>query len=555
MPNRLLVSWVARLERRGRVPSTIFVPENGGTGMAQSVCVVGGGASALGLVWSIAKAKQQGKFSDELEITILHSDPQLGGHSASVAVPYQGQNVMLDLGVQMIAPAMYPNLVSMLELPEFAGVELQPVPLKITCAFPPVGGATPYWGNFADDQSTPLWQQGAVDCSTFERLLSLDRYLPIAMSDFLSANSSEFRDLQLFENYFLDPYMSIMNGYGSALLDQLYVPEVAFLFDNSYASFTNWSSDFARFKDGSVAWINAMQAFAMGQLGSDLTIDCNVTATQVYPAGDQVEVTWSHNLSGVEEGALFDMVVITVDQATCGQLLDNSANQQSGLWSFFEQYVGQSVWNLQPGYCYLHQDESILAPGIVAAGEETLQFTAYWATQQSPYDLTYSFTTYIESNLVGIEDPAFNYYLTMYGFDPTQPSPVPVPIPSNPIQPTPMNWTHGMWMPMFSFHAKETFHQAQSVSPIRQPLDGQRRTNIFFAGNNLTMDSEEGALVSGLAIAEYVFGIPVADLITEVSHSALSRAMYLALFELMFPGIVDASSSTVPLLAAMQRRP
>ena len=113
--------------------------------------------------------------------------------------------------------------------------------------------------------------------------------------------------------------------------------------------------------------------------------------------------------------------------ATNGELLDGPNNP---LRDFYADYVGQDVWGLIPGYCYLHQDTSILAPGMPSPPEETLQFTAYWATQQDPFDLMKSWTTYSYKNLMGVADPDFDYYLTMYGFDPaTDPN---VPVPNNP---------------------------------------------------------------------------------------------------------------------------
>jgi hypothetical protein len=146
---------------------------------------------------------------------------------------------------------------------------------------------------------------------------------------------------------------------------------------------------------------------------------------------------------------VFDGVVLTTDMEVNGKLLGGDDNP---LKNFYAQYVGQDVWDLIPGFCYLHQDPDILAPDTPRPPEETLQFTAYWATQQKPFDLTKSWTTYSYKNLMGVADPDFEYYLTMYGFDPaTDPS---VPTPKKPVDPTPMNWVHGMWLPSFMWNQK-----------------------------------------------------------------------------------------------------
>src|SRR5215510_2469784 len=116
--------------------------------MADSLCIVGGGASGVALAWCLAKARQLGLPGKQFKITLLHDQPQLSGHSFSVPVTVNGVQHVIDLGVQMIAPSVYPNLNLMLQLPEFLSVHLSDVSLKISCAFPPQGANTPYWGNF-----------------------------------------------------------------------------------------------------------------------------------------------------------------------------------------------------------------------------------------------------------------------------------------------------------------------------------------------------------------------------------------------------------------------
>ena len=66
--------------------------------MAQRVCIVGGGATGVALLWLLAK-KQQQQPTSQYEITLVHDVlvtdqngqpqpgvPSLGGHSRSVAV-------------------------------------------------------------------------------------------------------------------------------------------------------------------------------------------------------------------------------------------------------------------------------------------------------------------------------------------------------------------------------------------------------------------------------------------------------------------------------------
>jgi hypothetical protein len=520
---------------------------NGGEAMAQDVCIVGGGASGVALMWCLAKAQQQNSSKYQYNITLLHDAPGvtsnegvkgLGGHSLTYEADVDGQSYFIDLGVQMIAPAMYPNLMAMLKLPQFARtITLDPVPLKISCAFPPQGGGSGpamFWGNYPDYQSTSLYKAGQADASLFQQMLAAQPGLPIALQPYLAAQQHLFNDFALFETYFLDPYLSIMNGYGAALLDEVYIPEIGLLFDRGYASFTNWSSDFMRFHDGAMAWVQAMANDAIASVPANtIQVVTGANVTAVTPGSPKATVTYT--IDGSSTGPVaFDAVVLTTDMATNGDLLLQSGNP---LKNFYAEYVGQDVWGLVPGYCYLHQDPSILAPGTI--GTETLQFTAYWSRGQQPFDLVQSWTTYIYKNLMGVGDPKFDYYLTMYGFDPQGTG---LPIPKNPIFPTPMNWTHGMWLPSFMWQQKALFRTAQSTSPHYRPLPGQQQTNVFFAGNNLTMDSEEGALVSAMALASYAFDVDALNLVLGgtgwFNRQAMVAALfYFGMFNLMFPGL------------------
>ena len=105
-----------------------------------------------------------------------------------------------------------------------------------------------------------------------------------------------------------------------------------------------------------------------------------------------------------------------------------------------------------------------------------------------------------------------------------------------------MNWVHGMWLPSFMWNQKVMMRNAQGVSPYSAPLPTQRDTHIYFAGNNLTMDSEEGALISAMALARYAFNVdPLAIVLGRTglldSQAIVARVFYLAMYNLMFPGL------------------
>jgi hypothetical protein len=98
---------------------------------------------------------------------------------------------------------------------------------------------------------------------------------------------------------------------------------------------------------------------------------------------------------------------------------------------------------------------------------------------------------------------------------------------------------------------KLKFHRAQSKSPYHAAHLDQAQTNIFFAGNNLVMDSEEGALASGLAIAKYAFGVDPIQLLTPpggVKTPTLEKAQieFDAMFAaIMFPSLLEEGLASI----------
>jgi len=214
-----------------------------------------------------------------------------------------------------------------------------------------------------------------------------------------------------------------------------------------------------------------------------------------------------------------------------------------------DNYYGTSVWKLNPGFCTLHQDASFLAD---TPREEVLQFNALpGRIDDGPdFELAKSYSTYIASNLNNIPDvdPDDDWYVTMFGFVPDEAD-----RPRNAVWSSP--WTHGMFLPTFYVEEKLRFHRAQSVSTHHKAHHHQADTGIFFAGNNLTMDAEEGALISGLAIAKYAFGIDPMPLITPPEGPTKTveeaGAMFDVFFDaVMFPGLLEEALGEMGGLAA-----
>ena len=132
--------------------------------MSENVCIIGGGIAGVGLWWCLSQPDQPGHQSN---VTLLHSETQLGGHAYTVPITYKGQQIPVDTGVQFYVPLLYRNIDAIVRRPEFSAVRVTPYDgLKVGCAFAPAAGAPQNWGNFpaygATGQSQPANSQFAM---------------------------------------------------------------------------------------------------------------------------------------------------------------------------------------------------------------------------------------------------------------------------------------------------------------------------------------------------------------------------------------------------------
>ncbi len=538
--------------------------------MTNKVCIVGGGASGVALLWALSQDPKQ-----SWDITLIHNQPALGGHSYSPAVQWKGKSFNVDIGVQFISPFLYPNVHDMLKKPEFSSrVALTNYDsLKIACSFPrgPQNNVL-NWGNFPNYQpggGNPNGSQFALfdadmmfDCQMFQDFLEVaiaPEFANMTLADFFKNPplGMVFRNSQRFQDYFLKPYLSIINGYGNALMDSTILADLWPLFayipleKTPQGSFTRPGTGWQRFTHGAQSWVQAMADVAQSLAPSKILLNTNVLSVWTDSATAKVTVSYKTDPTAVISSQVFDKVVLTTDMWTNSTLLNNPQNAY--FWnSLYEKYVGYPVsaqhptpvWDLMWGKCYIHTDSSVLSPDL-RLQQETLQFTAAYAPGNADgnYDLTKTFTTYMQKNL--LNDPAADgLYLTMYGYVPDA-SKDKIPAQSTWLT-EPIVWTHGKWTPAFMGGAKGNLHLAQGLGSIRYA--GQMNTNVYFAGNNATADSEEGALDAAMAVAEYAFGVayPLPSL------NPLAWVMYDMYHNVMFPK-QNASANIAHMLMSAPR--
>ena len=198
----------------------------------KKVCVIGGGATGVALLWTLAQDK---KARAEWDITLIHNQSKLGGHSLTYSVKHNGKTFDIDIGVQFIAPMLYPNVHEMLQRPEFISrVEVFDYnDLRIACAFPREDGKPMNWGNFPEYQQGENFQlfnqEMQAESAAFEKAVgrSIFGSMGESLSTFFKSPPGSFKKPERWVNYFLKPYLSIINGYGAALMPETLSPPMA----------------------------------------------------------------------------------------------------------------------------------------------------------------------------------------------------------------------------------------------------------------------------------------------------------------------------------------
>lgn len=481
-------------------------------------CIIGGGVAGVGLLWTLSQPDQPGQ---EWDVTLIHDGGELGGHALTVPVPSKDDpKVLVDTGVQFFISLLYPNIEALVN---HEGIKDRvPVArydqLKVACGFPRREGKPQNWGNFESyrggEQFGMYTEAMYEDAKRFQDFIDVSLILGYAgktLDEYFNGLSVPYLAQEDFVAYFVDPYLSIINGYGASLGNQVKFEDLFPLFANlpgrypGLGSFTEPGSGYRRFVNGASSLVQALADQAQQLKTSHVWLDSTVlgvTVPETLPG--PIEVSWGSGKAPVVTDS-FDKVIFTTDMGATRTFLDTSAN--SKIWEgLYSKYLSAEQWPLLPGKCYIHTDVEMLSPDL-REQEETLQFTAFYApTDKVPYyEMFKTYTTYIQKNLHPGNPDADGLYLTMYGYIPDESKGDKVPDPDKVIFSE--DWTHGMWLPTFMMDAKRGLHMAQGRGATFS-YPGQLDTNVYFAGNNTTADSLEHAFISGAVIANYAFGSP-----------------------------------------------
>lgn len=456
------------------------------------VAIIGGGASGCALAWALTRSRG----APDLAVRLLHDEPALGGHSHTVSVAVDGVAVGVDIGVQYVTPTAYPNVFSMLDLPELASrVRAEPVrPVHFAASFT----EDINWGAFPAYRQGPLFARMAapeVRAQAAELGADLARAwrTRVGGRSAFTMKLSEYLDLKPhlrdgdFVRFAFFPILSVFNGYTAwDLLDgtlaDLWPLFARFPFvDGPLVHFEQPGQGWYRFAGGATRWIDAMADLAR-ERGAVLSPGCPVRQVRPRAAGG-AEVVWEEE--GEERAEHFDDVVFTVDMQGVEELL---AHEEDPLWERLSAYVGTRHFSTLPGVCIIHTDPAVLSPHTVHLQHEDVQFTGSHAWRPDadnpyglPYDLHSTYATHIQGH--GIPDVPAGLYVTMYAEaqDPFWPDPAHILHRKE--------WRHGRWLSSYFAAAKARLHEVQGLG------------GLWFAGNPATFDAEEGALLSAIGMA------------------------------------------------------
>lgn len=311
------------------------------------LCIVGGGAAGLSLAWL---ATRSARVSSEWQVTLLHDEEFLGGHSHTIRVPTGDRAVPVDIGVQFVSKTVYPHVTAMLELPELASrVAMEPMPpLTFAAAFTDdINWST--HPEYRGDQRFSRTSNDDALAHAAELMRDLGRALFTTIGGKHAAGLTldeyfrlkpHLRDGDFFR-FGLIPLLSIINGYTAydileTRLGDLFPISTKLPFlPRPLIPFDRPGEGWMRFRDGAQSWVEAMAELARTRGARILT---SSPVKHVRPSRRGVDVAWN------EREETFDAVVLTTDMTTNRALLEGNPH-----WDRQAPFLAEERFPLLPG--------------------------------------------------------------------------------------------------------------------------------------------------------------------------------------------------------------
>ncbi len=406
----------------------------------KKIMIIGGGVAGVSALWALHKTH---------DVILCESTNEIGGHAYTHEVQNQNQKISVDMGVEYIHERLSPNffaLINQLELPTYIA------PLSF-CAFKTEDREHNYWSNLR--LGGKLNSKFFAEMNRFQSELQnlvfedKDQLKKLSIGDFITQRnySDEFAKQVLL------PILTTFSGCKAPSLEYslLYV---ALSFNMNLLSFFS-SCHWRKLSGGIHQYLLKLQQ----QLKDHIQLNCAIT--KVTPQQDKVLVTLE-NGSTVE----MDQVIFACQAEIALKLLNNPSESQQKILGAFEYVEVQST---------VHTDAEAL--NLPANACEYFQFEL--ADKPRP-----DFPGYL-TRVINYLKPYHELELPLFvSFDRSDKL-------SNDKIITTKNWRLPKLRP------RDLWNKMQV-----RAIQGQ--DNLWYCGTDYSLTGHEGAMVSGLVIAQHL---------------------------------------------------
>jgi predicted NAD/FAD-binding protein len=406
----------------------------------QRIAIIGGGAAGAITAW---------KLKDIHEVAIFENEPQLGGHAYTHHIPIDREIADIDMGVEYFTERLSPNFCAILDL---LCIQTYVAPYSVRVTFP---GADNSWSSIHGKGKLRSVLEEELDrfhLAMVQVMTSGDeRYKKMSIAQYLEENGYS----TAFQCQALLPIMTTFSGCNAPSLDYSLM-YVATSFNMHLLSF--YSSGYWRKAKGGIdAYLSKIGA----DLGGRVRTNNRVLKVTKKPEG-RIEVA-----TAKQPPEMFDQVVFATHADITLALIESPSQSHRDILGAFEYVPVRSV---------LHSDSSILTNG---GSGEYCEFR-----MGDEFDLAKGLKQYGQLTRVNNNLRLYSHIKRplLVTFDPK------VEIAPDKILKE-QRWKLPKLRPA-DFYRKTRIRELQGVE------------NMWFCGTDTSLTGHEGALVSGLVIAE-----------------------------------------------------
>lgn len=381
------------------------------------------------------------------DVTLYEAGSYLGGHAYTHELTIDGEKISIDMGVEYYHERLSPNFSALLK---YFNLESYIAPLSFR-AFDPIEPNTDYWSNnhYGGKLKSELYDEMNRFHLDMIEVIHDKQSKAMSMKDFLDSRgySNEFRQKALLA------LMSTFSGCKKVSLDYS-LTYFALSFNMNLLSFFT-PSHWRKLKGGIHVYLKNIQQSLKGKV----FLNTKVTSVEKMPQG--IKVTLANGVNHY-----YDDVIFACQAYIAKSLIKNSSKQQQTCLSVFEYVDVQST---------LHSDSA--AVSCQALSEEYCQF---------------QISTSADSLKIG-SLTRVNHHLHPY---------------------------QHLLKPIYvSFDNRERIDPLKIICkkdwklPKLRPIDMQHKhkmsmiqgkDNLWFCGTDYSLTGHEGAIVSGLVIANHL---------------------------------------------------